>query len=517
MAHDHANGLRTRLRAQARYDRPWLTHLMVETVACDRYTGRARRVCWLGGSLALPVVAHSYLILQQTISQPMNTDRNSLTLISSPCLAEPWLTVLLTSLIFATASSVSSSAEIQAGLAQVDITPPIGGKTTGYSAAEPTDGIHDQVSARVLLLQTNQSCIAMVVCDLCIFNSEWLHGQMAEIGVDQLLLMNTHTHSGPNLRQTDFPSEEEPWNKVVEQRILAAIKEAKEELFPAYFTAGEGHIQLGYNRLVNRGDHAVTHFENPDRIPHGPVDPTLGVIRISDDQDAIRAVLVVYACHPVVLGPRNRKISAGYPGVTRNVVEKQLGKQAMCIFVQGAGGDINPLILARGDDRDDDFVMVDRMGQLLAVEVQRVLAMIKDQRGKSEQLLSSNSIMSVGNRWNRQEQVELGVASLLINDSIGIISMPGEPFHHFQVDFREKANLPHAYVFGYCSNGPYRWPSYLPDVVSAARGGYGASDTTVAEVGAGERLVNQGLAQLFALQGRLKSKPQRHIFEERHD
>ena len=54
-----------------------------------------------------------------------------------------------------------------------------------------------------------------------------------------------------------------------------------------------------------------------------------------------------------------------------------------------------------------------------------------------------------------------------------------------------------------------------PDLLSAARGGYGASDTTVAEVGAGERLVNEGLVQLFTLQGRLKPAPQRHTFESR--
>ena len=74
--------------------------------------------------------------------------------------------------------------------------------------------------------------------------------------------------------------------------------------------------------------------------------------------------------------------------------------------------------------------------------------------------------------------------------------------------------MPHAFLFGYCCDGPYAWPSYLPDIVSAARGGYGASDTTRAAGGTGERLVNEGLTQLFTLQGRLKSKPQRHTFEE---
>jgi hypothetical protein len=69
----------------------------------------------------------------------------------------------------------------------------------------------------------------------------------------------------------------------------------------------------------------------------------------------------------------------------------------------------------------------------------------------------------------------------------------------------------HAYLFGYCCNSGDEWPSYLPDLDSAARGGYGASDTTVAEVGAGERLVDIGLRQLFTLRGFLKPEPVRQV------
>jgi hypothetical protein len=47
----------------------------------------------------------------------------------------------------------------------------------------------------------------------------------------------------------------------------------------------------------------------------------------------------------------------------------------------------------------------------------------------------------------------------------------------------------------------------------AARGGYGASDATNLAVGTGERLLTEGLAQLFLLQGRLKAKHQRHLNE----
>ncbi len=422
--------------------------------------------------------------------------------------------VLNLALIFANGFAMPCLAEIHVGLSQVDITPPIGGLTTGYSSAKPTDAIHDPVSARVLVLQNELTCIALVVCDLCVYNSPSLHAQMKSIGVDRLLIMNTHTHAGPKMNQDDFPTTDKPWRDTVDERLLTAIKDAKQNQFKAFFVASESQIQLGYNRLVQRGDFAVTYFENPDRVPYGSVDRQVGVIRLTDEQQKVRAVIVNYACHPVVLGPKNLQISADYPGVMRKIVESDLGHECLCFFIQGGGGDINPLIMARGETRNKDFDDVQKMGELLTVEVKRALVFVKDTVGISASFATASRELQFRNRWKPEESLTLGVTTLLINNEIGIITMPGEPFHQFQVDFRNKSGLKHAYLFGYCCDGPYAWPSYLPDLQSAARGGYGASDTTQAEVGAGESLLNTGLAQLYSLQGRLKAAPQRHTFEK---
>ena len=405
-------------------------------------------------------------------------------------------------------------AEIRVGLAQTDITPPIGGTTAGYASAEPTVGVHDPLTARVMVLQSDDRCIAMAVCDLCVYNSDDLYDEMDSLGVDQLLLLNTHTHSGANTRDADFPSPDEPWTKTIDERIIEAIRQAKENMFVGHFAAGEGFVQLGYNRLIHRGKHSVTFFENPNRIPYGQVDPQVGVIRITDDQDTVRGVLINYACHPVVLGPRNRMISSDYPGVTRDVIEDAMGEACMCIFLQGAAGDINPLFMARGDDRDQDFEIVDAMGAALADEVKRTLALMEDATGKSDSFTYLSSRETFRHRFEPDQELDLGATTLLINDDIALTTMPGEPFHRFAKEFREKADVPHAYLLGYCGNGDYGWARYLPDLVSAARGGYGASDTTIAEVGAGERLLNQGLVQLFKMQGRLKDQPQRHTFDD---
>jgi hypothetical protein len=419
-----------------------------------------------------------------------------------------WLTVVLS-------VSVAESAEISAGFAQVDITPPLGGQTTGYSNAPVTDGIHDPVIAQIVILKTAEQSIAVAVCDLCIFNSPWQHKEVRALGIDHFLLANTHTHAGPSMRQDDFPSPEKPWRRTVEERILAAVAEAQKNLFPAHFAVSTGELQLGYNRLVRQPEgHAVTHFDNPERIPYGPVDPTVTVMRLTDDTEAVRLVLVSYACHPVVLGPRNSKISAGYPGVLRAMIEDGVGNDAKCVFLQGGAGDINPLMIPRSKEPQEDFAFVKTMGTLLGNKVLTILERMEAVKGRSDSLDIRSKIIEVDHRFIAQNSVTLGVSSLLINGEVGIVTMPGEPFHLFQEYLRDRAALPHTLFLGYCSNGGYPWPSYVPDLMSAARGGYGASDTTDAAVGTGERLLNLGVSQLYQMRGMLKDRPQRHIFDQ---
>ncbi len=414
-------------------------------------------------------------------------------------------------LVFASQLSGTAS-EILAGIAVADLTPPAGGHSVGYAPPPVTDGVQYPITARVLVLQSPKTSVAIVVWDLCVATSPWLHAHIRELGIDHLLLLNTHSHTGPDLDQVGFPSTENPLRATVERKVFAAIQEAKKNSFPALFTAGEGSIQLGYNRLVRQpGGFSLTHFDNPERIPYGPVDPTVSVLRVTDAQNTVRAVLVNYACHPVVLGPTNKKLSADYPGALRKEVEAGVGGNAVCFFLQGAAGDINPLMLGRSGEDARDLPVVDEMGKALATEVLSVLGQMKSTAGKSEQLSFASKTLDVENRWHADQILRTGVATLLLNSDIGIIAMPGEPFHQFQVDWRRKAGLPHAFFLGYCTSADYPWTGYMPDIESAARGGYGASDGTQIGVGVGERLLNEGLAELFTLQGRLLSSPQRHL------
>jgi Txe/YoeB family toxin of Txe-Axe toxin-antitoxin module len=56
-----------------------------------------------------------------------------------------------------------------------------------------------------------------------------------------------------------------------------------------------------------------------------------------------------------------------------NRIESYIGDDALCLFIQGCGGDINPLLLERTAGSDEDFQLVPQTGNLLAKEVEQVL------------------------------------------------------------------------------------------------------------------------------------------------
>ncbi len=414
-------------------------------------------------------------------------------------------------LSFQTVSAAEGGVAIRAGLSRIEITPPIGGQPWGYAGADTTDGVHDSLYATALLLESQDARVALVTWDVCEFQSARLQKEVRENGFTHLLLCCSHTHAGPNLYQKDFPQKGETWLDTVEERTLAAIKKASENMFPAYFAVGEGNIQLGYNRLVRGPDGLnITHFNNKERIPYGPVDPTVGVIRIEDDTGAVRAVVVHYACHPVVLGPKNRKISADYVGAMRKRVENEFGDGVYCLFLQGCGGDINPLFMARTGNPDEDFPLVETMGEILADEVLETLETMKSTAARSENLKARSDTITTNHRWEKEKELTFGVTSLLINGTLGLVTIPGEPFIYYQKYLRERAELPNVYLVGYTDNTIQDWPNYyFPDIVSAAHAGYGASDATIAGLGAGEMLVNRGLIQLFSMRGMYRDEPWR--------
>jgi len=415
--------------------------------------------------------------------------------------------------------SCAAAADLEAGLAKVDITPSSFGPMYGYANRKcgPANGMHDPLFARALVLAAGGSRLAIVTLDLgSIVVSADLTRQVADkLGIPVLLLAASHTHSGPAYLPsrakapgiTPASFEASPYQIELEKKVFKAVEQAASSMFPARLGIGHGSLQLGYNRLLLRDDgRARALFDNLERIPYGPVDPEFTLLRVEDMNGATRALLVHYACHAVVLGPTSCKWSADWPGAMVSKVEAAMpGTQ--CMFVQGGAGDINPLFEGRTGKDDQDFATTQTMGELMGEDVLRSVKEIKPASPVRYPIQSTSETLKFADRWEKDETIEVGITTVLINREIAIAAVPGEPMHKFQTYWKQHADVPYPLFYGYTYSAGGVWPGYLPDIRSAAYGGYGADVTTHVAVGAGETIMQHHLINLYKLMGMWRDTP----------
>lgn len=134
-------------------------------------------------------------------------------------------------------------------------------------------------------------------------------------------------------------------------------------------THARGKTDIGINRRERKADGKI----DLGYYREGPVDPEVDVLQFSRGGKAF-LTLVNHACHATILGPNTNVVSADMIGVMRARVEKELG--GLCMFLQGACGDINPNV----GWSDENIPNAKRFGERLA---HAVLEIAKDMKSVS--------------------------------------------------------------------------------------------------------------------------------------
>lgn len=423
-------------------------------------------------------------------------------------------------------------AEMRAGVAKVDITPPSGTRMWGYfDRLAGAEGTWDPLYARVLVLTAGDTRLAYVDLDLGrTFGPDSLDrlrsAAKQAAAIDHLIVQATHTHAGPVILD-GYPARPPAWETEDLNRIAQAIAEAARHAVPVRLGVGYGAAFLGYNRREVASDGSVSMlWSNPTRIATWPVDPLVAVLRIDQMDGQPLAILVNYAAHPVTFGSDNLRYSADFPGVMCTMVESAFGGKPLAFFVQGAPGDIN--VYDAGTPVNLDVLgRVKWAGETLgkaAVETARQIRTVVDPDPRID---FKEESLTFKLRWNAdrfrqeitrqlgpnafeifaapvQETMHLPVTTALIDRRIAIVGMPGEPFVDFQTDLRARCPVEDCFFLGY-TNGYY---GYFPTIKAASEGGYGAvSTTTWVEAGAGEQMENAGLIEIYRMLGRMPDTP----------
>src|SRR5439155_10965673 len=160
---------------------------------------------------------------------------------------------------------------------------------------------------------------------------------------------------------------------------------------------------ISYNRRVAHPDGTVTMlWTNPRRQPTAPLDPTVTVLRLDRADGAPLAVLVNYACHPVIFGADNLEYSADFVGVMRKTLEEGFGGKPLCLFLQGGDGDINPYD-ATTPINQDAAKKRDWTGETLGREALRVAQHIRSEPPREPTLQFAENILQVPIRWDAKK------------------------------------------------------------------------------------------------------------------
>jgi len=432
------------------------------------------------------------------------------------------------SLLIPITAVILQAAEFRAGIAKADLDPPTGLPMAGYGVRY-SKGTLDPLEARVLVLSDGTRTIAFVTLDLCFPFDPPIMDEIRRAvrgSVDEVIFHASHTHSGPTYSEAPEAA------RHAIPRVADAIQAAARSMVAARIGNAWGQIYLGFNRRYLMPDGSVQMlWRNETKISTTfPVDPTVGVIRIDRRDGTPLAVLVNYACHPVVLGPENLNYSADYPSEMRRYIEQEMGSGVMAFFLQGAPGDINPYY-DKTPLIEDAVGMMKQTGRLLGVEAVRVARAVTTRAPGNLRIQSKTVVLSVANRWDLdklravlrdryhieggraarllREHMDMPVTTVLLNFSspeqdLAFVGMPGEPFVEFQMQLRAKSPVRNSFLLGY-TNGYF---AYFPTIAAAVRGGYGADSTVVpSEVGTGERMLNTGLISIYELLGMLSDHP----------
>ena len=290
--------------------------------------------------------------------------------------------VVLMAVAFLTVGSGRApAADLMAGAARLDLTPPMSMKAVlggyGERMSKPATGVHDRIFAKALVLSEGTKRFVLVTADVSGFPPAIKPAVLKALGEagwerEQVLLLPSHSHtsiSGHAINPKNvlkLPQvglfQQELYDLTV-ANLAKVITQAGRKLEPV--TVGTRSLRLkGWNRNRRRGNKAT--------------DEELTVTRIDKAGGKPFVVLVNWTAHPTFMDSHDMMFSGGWPGHLQRTLEALIGEGVTAMYYNGAEGDQSPV--ARRDSGRSNWEKAERYGRELALVVWREWAKTKTVR-----------------------------------------------------------------------------------------------------------------------------------------
>jgi hypothetical protein len=293
---------------------------------------------------------------------------------------------------------------VRAGVAREVITPELGTPLIGTLRETTSRRVDQDLTVTALTIAGEAETVLLIACDAVILTPDEARTirdtVSASTGIPSrnVMLNVSHSHATPSppaFGEYDPNGSAErraveAYHALLVNGVVSAAARAAASLQPARIGAGQGELRISVNRREQLPDGTMVLGENAA----GVIDPAVSVLRVDTISGEPIAILMHYACHPDVLGPKTDIISPDFVGAARDAAESLTG--ATAFFLQGAAGDLDPRcgIVVGADGLEE----MRRLGTELGCEAARVCQGINTARGRDHRM-SWQSTASVVTGW----------------------------------------------------------------------------------------------------------------------
>ena len=437
-----------------------------------------------------------------------------------------------------------------AGVARLDVTPPVGYRMSGYFHERLATGTHDPLFVRAVVLRQGDVRAAWVFCDVIgvplevATRARQLAAQRTGIPPANILVAATHSHTGPlyfGAMRNHFhrqaiaggsadAAESVDYADLLVERIADAVEQADKAARPVRIEKlSLQQDKLSFNRRFHMKDGTVR-FNPGKRNPNivrvaGPIDPEVGFLLFRDAADRTPiASLTVFALHLDTVG--GTEYAADYPYYLGLGLKRRLGDELVSVFGLGTCGDLNHIDVSNGERQkggeetkrigtalaDGIVAELPRLTELaepaLAVRSRTVEVPVQqfdaeataaarenlDRLGELPFMDRVRAYKTVALAERGGKTIGLETQVFRLSDEVAVVGLPGEVFVDLGLAIKRASPFRQTWVVELAGDAP----GYIPTEKAFAEGSYETVNSRIAP-GGGERLVEAAVETLVQL------------------